>query len=139
MRFIRITLCCIVLLMMAGRMFSQAGATGTILGTVTDSSGAVVPGAKVRVTNTSTNASSQTVTTSAGDFYVTSLNPGPYRVTVEYTGFEKSVTNAISLAVDQRFRADVSLKAGTVSETRLIPTALRYPNSSASSRSKNFP
>src|SRR5271169_1699420 len=89
MRSIRITLCFTVLLMMAGRLFAQAGATGTILGTVTDTSGAIVANAKVTVTNTSTNTDYRTVTSSAGDFNAPSLNPGPYKVSVEATGFEK--------------------------------------------------
>ena len=92
MRSIRITLCFTVLLMMAGRLFAQAGATGTILGTVTDSSGAIIPNAKVTVTNTETNVDFRTVTSSAGDFNAPALNPGHYKVTVEATGFEKYVT-----------------------------------------------
>ena len=117
MRSIRIAMCFAVLLMMSGRLFSQAGATGTILGTVTDSSGAIVPNAKVTVTNTATNVAFRTVTSSAGDFYAPSLNPGPYKVTVESTGFSKSVTNTVTLTVDQNFRVDVTLKPGAVSET----------------------
>ncbi len=76
MRSIRITLCFTVLLMMAGRLFAQAGATGSILGTVTDTSGAIVPNAKVTVTDTETNVDFRTVTSSAGDFNAPSLNPG---------------------------------------------------------------
>ena len=117
MRFIRITLCFTVLLMMAGRLLAQAGATGTILGTVTDSSGAIVPNAKVTVTNTGTNGEFRTITSSAGDYNAPSLNPGSYKVTVEAPGFQKSVTTAITLTVDQRVRVDVSLKPGAVSET----------------------
>src|SRR4051794_12515007 len=82
MRSLRITLCFTVLLMLAGRLFAQAGATGTILGSVTDTSGAIVPNAKVTVTNTATNSDFRTTTSSAGDFNAPSLNPGPYRVTV---------------------------------------------------------
>src|SRR3984893_5269880 len=66
MRSVRITLCLTVLLMMAGRLFAQAGATGTILGTVTDSSGAIVPSAKVTVTDTATNVPFRTTTSSSG-------------------------------------------------------------------------
>jgi Carboxypeptidase regulatory-like domain len=117
MRSIRIALCFTVLLMMAGRLFAQAGATGTILGTVTDSSGAIVPNAKVTVTETSTNVSFRTVTSSAGDYNAPSLNPGSYKVTVESAGFSKSVTNTITLNVDQKVRVDVALKPGAVSET----------------------
>src|SRR5271169_3109653 len=101
MRSIRIALCFTVLLMMAGRLFAQAGATGTILGTVTDASGAIVSNAKVTVTNTATNIDFRTVTSSSGDFNAPSLNPGSYKVTVESAGFEKFVTSGIVLKVSQ--------------------------------------
>jgi len=117
MRSIRITLCFTVLLMMAGRLFAQAGATGTILGTVTDTSGAIVANAKVTVTDTETNVDFRTVTSSAGDFNAPSLNPGHYKVTVEATGFEKYITSGIVLSVNQRLRADAQLKPGAVTET----------------------
>jgi hypothetical protein len=103
--------------MMAGRLFAQGGATGTILGTVTDTSGAIVPNAKVTVTNTATNVAYRTVTGSAGDYNAPALNPGTYKISVESAGFEKSVTNAITLTVDQKVRVDVSLRPGAVSET----------------------
>ena len=55
--------------------FGQAGATGTILGTITDSTGAVLPNVKVTVTNTATNVAFQTESNSAGDFNAPSLQP----------------------------------------------------------------
>ena len=117
MRSLRITLCFTVLLMMAGKVFAQAGATGAILGTVTDTSGAIVSNAKVTVTDTETNVDFKTVTSSAGDFNAPSLNPGPYKVTVEAPGFQKYVTSGIVLTVNQRVRIDAQLKPGAVTET----------------------
>jgi hypothetical protein len=104
-------------MMLTVKLFAQAGATGTILGTVTDSTGAIVANAKVTVTNTATNVPFRTVTSSSGDYYAPSLNPGEYKVSVESTGFQKSVTNTITLTVDQKVRVDVALKPGAVSET----------------------
>ena len=71
MRTIRLSIGLLILTLLvgAGRMYGQAGATGTILGTVTDSSGAIIPNVKVTVTNTQTNVSFRTVTSSAGDYY----------------------------------------------------------------------
>ena len=89
MRIVRITLCLTLLLLMTDRLFAQAGATGTILGTVTDSSGAIIPNVKVTVTNTATNISFRTVTSSAGDYYAPSLNPGSYTVSAEGRAFKK--------------------------------------------------
>jgi len=68
MRSLRVILCFIVLGMVGGKLYAQAGATGTILGTVTDSTGAIVPNAKVTVTNTATNTEFRTTSSSSGDY-----------------------------------------------------------------------
>src|ERR1035437_5507035 len=117
MRTFRRYLALIVLLVAAGRMFGQAGATGTILGTVTDSTGASIPNVKVTVTNTATNSAFHTVTSSAGDYTAPSLNPGTYTVSAESKGFQKSVTTGFTLAVDQKVRIDLALKPGAVTDT----------------------
>jgi hypothetical protein len=117
MRSLRIPLVLVMLLVFAGRLFGQAGATGTILGSVTDSSGAIIPNVKVTVTNTATNVAFRTTTSSAGDYYAPSLIPGTYSVSAEVKGFEKSVTTGFVLAVDQKVRIDLALKPGAVTET----------------------
>ena len=116
MRTIRLILCFALVLMTTGTVFAQ-GATGTILGTVTDSSGAILPGVKVTVTNTQTNVPFHTVTSSGGDYNAPALNPGTYSVSAEAAGFQKSVTTGFVLAVDQKVRIDLALKPGAVSET----------------------
>ena len=117
MRSIRFSLVLMVLLAAAGTMFGQAGSTGSISGTVSDSSGGVLPNVKVTVTNTATNQVFRTVTSSAGDYSATSLIPGPYNVSAEASGFEKSKTTTFTLTVDQKVRLDLSLKPGAVTET----------------------
>ncbi len=109
----------LILLMMlsATLLYGQGGANGTIVGTVSDNSGAVVTGAEVEVTNTATGLSNRTQTTSAGDFSVPFLQPGTYRVSVNAAGFQKSVVDNIGLVVGQHARVDVSLKAGSISES----------------------
>jgi hypothetical protein len=86
MRALRISLGLFFLLCAPNWMFGQAGATGTILGTVTDSTGAVIPNVKVTVTNTSTNVPFVTTTSSAGDYLAPALIPGSYSVTAEIQG-----------------------------------------------------
>ena len=117
MRAIRMCLGLVVLLLVAGRMFGQAGATGTILGTVTDATGAIVPNVSVTVTNTGTNSAIKTVTSSSGDFNAPALNPGTYTVSAEAKGFQKSVTTGFNLDVNQKVRIDLMLKPGQVTET----------------------
>ncbi|MGA2535500.1 MAG: carboxypeptidase-like regulatory domain-containing protein, partial [Terracidiphilus sp.] len=117
MRTTRLALCLIVLLLMTGRLFAQGSATGTILGTVTDSSGAIIPNVKVTITNTATNVADHVSTSSAGDFYAPSLQPGTYKVSAEEKGFQKSVTTAFTLVADQKVRIDLALKPGAVTDT----------------------
>ena len=114
---IPIGLLILILLVGTGRMFGQAGATGTILGTVTDSTGAIIPNVKVTVINTATNVAFRTTTSSAGDYYAPSLNPGTYSVSAEAKGFQKSLTTGFVLAVDQKVRIDLALKPGAVTDT----------------------
>jgi hypothetical protein len=105
------------LLLSSALLLSQGGATGTILGTVLDNSGAVVTGATVTVTNVATGVSNQTRTGSSGDYTVPFLQPGTYKVTVEAQGFQQSVLQDVGLVVAQEARANFNLKPGAVSET----------------------
>jgi Carboxypeptidase regulatory-like domain len=117
MRVVRLTLCLTLLLAFCGRAFAQAGATGTILGTVSDASGAIIPNVAVTVTNTGTGQAFKTVTSSSGDYFAPALNPGTYSVSAQAKGFEKSVTSGVILNVSQKVRVDLNLKPGAVSET----------------------
>jgi Carboxypeptidase regulatory-like domain len=101
----------------AGLLFGQAGASGTILGTVSDNSGAVVANASVDVRNMATGVTQHTTTTTSGDYSVPYLQPGIYSVTVEAPGFEKSIVQNVTLVVAQVARANVALKPGAVSES----------------------
>src|ERR1039458_3442626 len=104
----------LIFLLAAPVAFGQAGATGTILGTVADSTGAVVPNVKVTVTNTATNLPFVTRTSSSGDYLAPSLIPGSYSVTAEIQGFQKSVTNGLTLTVDENLRVNVTQKPGAL-------------------------
>src|SRR6516162_6656781 len=118
----------------AGVVVGQIG-RGTILGTVTDATGAVVANAMVEVSNVGTNVTQKTQTTSAGTYNVPYLPPGTYRISVTLTGFQKSVVDGVTLSVDQENRVDVSLKTGTVSESVTVEAnavALDTDNSAVS-------
>ncbi len=110
-------LACLLVLFSTSVLYGQGGANGTILGTVTDNTGSVLPGASVQITNTATGVSQTTVTSSAGDYTVPNLNPGMYRVTFGATGFGNQVVDNITLSVAQQARVNSSLKPGAVSET----------------------
>ena len=97
-------------------VFAQT-TTGSIVGTVTDPSGAVVSNAAVTVTNMDTNISTRTTTDSSGNYVVTPLPVGRYSVSVEAPGFKKSVSSNITLNVQDRVRVDSVLTVGELSDT----------------------
>ena len=78
-----------------------------IEGTVTDSSGAVLPGATVTVTSSATGIKKQAVTASTGDYSVTYLIPGTYDVTVSANGFGSDEQKGIVLQINQRAKVNV--------------------------------
>ena len=97
--------------------------SGRISGTVTDSSGAVIPNAAVTVTNGATNLVRTTQTDDSGFYTVTNLPVGTYSVQVERTGFKKANQTDNALTADTRLTINVSLEAGAVSETVEVSTA----------------
>ena len=90
---------------------------GTILGTVTDPSGAVVSGAKVTAKNMATGLERTTQTSADGSYSIPELPLGTYTVTVTQSGFQTAVTTGVAVDVATERRVDVQLKTGQVSET----------------------
>jgi hypothetical protein len=94
----------------------HAQVTGAITGRVTDSSGAVVPGAKVTATNTNTNFTQDATTDSSGEYHLPALPPGTYTVKIVGTGFQTFSTTAIDVKVNDQLRIDASLTVGGVEQ-----------------------
>jgi hypothetical protein len=90
---------------------------GTILGSVTDTSGAVVPGATVIITNRATNVATSAVTNDDGNFVTPNLQVGAYTVAATKQGFKKALRTGLTLEVDQRAEINLTLETGAVSET----------------------
>lgn len=88
----------------------------SLLGVVTDSSGAAVPQAAVRVTNIESGVASATLTNNDGSYLVPFLNPGRYSLAVELTGFKAYERSPIELRVNDRSRVDVTLEVGAVTD-----------------------
>jgi Carboxypeptidase regulatory-like domain len=95
--------------------------TGSITGRLTDTTGAVIAGAKVSVKNLGTGEVRTLITGGSGDFTATLLLPGHYSVTAEHTGFKTAIRTDITLEVDQTVRADLALDIG--SETQRVEVA----------------
>jgi Carboxypeptidase regulatory-like domain/TonB-dependent Receptor Plug Domain/TonB dependent receptor len=89
---------------------------GRILGTVSDPTGAVIPGAKISVTNIKTEMTRQLVTTSDGTYVAPNLEPGIYTVTAEAPGFKKAVSTQFVLEVSRDARIDMKLQTGAITE-----------------------
>ena len=92
-------------------------ATGRVIGTVYDQQGGIVPAANVTVTNVATKIAQSTVTGKDGYFEVLDLPIGNYRVAVEHAGFNKVVTQAEKLLINQSLRFDITLTVGTSNQT----------------------
>ena len=88
----------------------------TMTGTVTDASGAVVPGAQISIKNTETGVTHDIVADSAGLYNAPNLNPGPYEVTVTATGFSTQVRSGLVLTVGAKQELNVTMQVGQVSQ-----------------------
>jgi len=88
---------------------------GSIMGTVTDSSGAVIVGAQVIATNVETNVSSSATTNAEGIYHLPFLQIGHYKVSIEAKGFTRFVTQPFALAAVQEAKIDAALTAGAES------------------------
>src|SRR5215467_12337105 len=89
----------------------------TVLGTVSDATGAPVANAKVTLTETNTNISRSTQTNESGNYVMPDLPPGTYRVTAELPGFKKASKAGVDVVVNTTSRIDLDLQPGDVSET----------------------
>jgi carboxypeptidase family protein/TonB-dependent receptor-like protein len=89
---------------------------GTITGTVVDASRAVVPGASVTITNVAMDTSTTVTTNEVGFFQAQYLIPGPYRITVELSGFKKLIRDGIEVRVGDRLQLELPLQLGGTEE-----------------------
>lgn len=90
---------------------------GTILGTVKDTTGAVVPGARVVITNTDEGSARSVETDASGNYELVDVKPGHYSVSVSKAGFQTSQVTGIELTARQTLRADVSLPVGQITQS----------------------
>lgn len=110
---------CAIAFLISAPAASQTS-SGTILGTVRDSSGSVLPGVTVRVVNVGTNVTRDLVTSDVGDYEAPLLPPGEYRVEAELTDFKTAVREGIHLLVNQRAQVDLTMEVGTISEQVVV-------------------
>jgi outer membrane receptor protein involved in Fe transport len=105
-----------ILTVMPARLAAQA-ATAAVLGTITDQSGAAVPGVAVDVKNTATGVSQTAISDSRGRYRVPNLPIGPYEVKAELQGFQTAIHKDVEVAVGSERVVDFTLSVGQVSES----------------------
>src|SRR6266511_2752474 len=106
----------------------------TVIGTVLDSSGAVVPGATVSIVQEGTGLAAGTTTSSEGTFALPQLPPGRYELTIELAGFRKFVQRGLVLETDQTRRVEAGLELGSIAEAVTVEAKAAVINTDTSNK-----
>src|SRR6266568_9668629 len=117
-----VSLASVVYLFFAINGFAQVGINATLSGTVSDVSGALIPGVEVTATNTGTGVASTALTNESGTYRFPSLQPGPYEVKATLPGFQTQ-TFRLTLGTAAQIRQNFTLQIGTVSQAVEVTTA----------------
>src|SRR5262245_45196126 len=98
----------LILILQAVSLMGQPGGGATLVGTIRDSTGSVVTGARIKVSNTETSFLTETVSQADGSYYVPYLTPGNYRVTVNAAGFKEFVRDGLTMRSAEVPRVDIN-------------------------------
>ena len=98
-------------------LFGQGGSSGTILGTVVDAAGAVVPNATVQVKNTATGQTQQVPTNGQGRFTIAEITIGSYDAQASAQGFKTVIRKGVTLTVGSQVVVDFALAVGDTQQT----------------------
>src|SRR5215468_6363824 len=118
--------------LMSFAALAQTAGTSRVTGVVQDQNGAIVPGAKITLTNEGTNISFTTTTTSAGVYVFDGIQLGDYTVTVEREGFKKFVSKGNVLRVGQPLTVNVDLAVGQAQEVMEVVASYERVQTSTS-------
>ncbi len=108
--------------------------TATVLGTLRDSSGAVMPGVTVTLKNIDTSIAVTAQTDSDGNYQFTNVRIGNYRISAEKTGFSTAVAESVNVTVNARQRVDLTMQPGAVTESIVITDAAQLLETDSSVR-----
>jgi len=116
MKIVQISLAVLLLAAMASVPAAAQTSLGTITGSVTDASGAFVPGVTITVTNEGTGSTRTVTSNEAGSYTIPSLPPAVYTLEATMEGFQKAVQRGVRLEVNQTLRVDLELRIGELTE-----------------------
>lgn len=134
-----LTGCSVILLLLSPvPVLAQNQSTSALTGTVTDSSGAVVPGVAVDARNLSTQVSTKVQTNASGNFKVSFLPPGTYSVAFTKKGFSSVVDNSVHLELGQTGRLDTKLAVGSTATSVTVTNAVQLLQTNSSQVSTVF-
>jgi len=138
MKSIKLSLSLLTVAILLACSFVSASAQGfgTMVGTVTDPSGSVIPGVKVTVTDQGTGGSRSVVANDQGYFVIPALHPSTYDITAGAAGFATFSQTNVTLLADQSLTLDVQMKVGQASETVTVETDPLQVNTSSSTLSQ---
>jgi len=122
------------LLLVAQTCLAQSAGQGTIYGTITDPSRAVIAGAELTVVNDATGLVRIASTNSQGDYRIAFLPPGEYHIEIRKPGFEKAKLTGTRLLVGQTLRADATLKIGVATTELTVSSEAAPVNTSDASQ-----
>src|SRR2546422_7426206 len=120
-------------LLLVLRPWSVYAQTASLTGTVTDPAGVVLPGVTITITEAQTNASRMFATDERGNYSVSFLPPGLYRIEAGLPGFKTAIRESVVLSVDDRLRIDFTLQIGEVAEKIVVTTTTPFVQSETSS------
>lgn len=114
---VRFLLLVLLSVFLAREAVSQVSSAGTVGGTVTDTSGAVIPGVDITATQTQTNVQWHSITDANGSYIFVNLPAATYKISAQKEGFSKAEMPELVLHTGERLKADLALKPGSVAET----------------------
>jgi Carboxypeptidase regulatory-like domain/TonB dependent receptor-like, beta-barrel len=137
--------CAVTLLLMVAICLGQ-GERGSISGTITDESGAIIPGAQVSATNVSTNVSNEAETAQSGTYHIPALPPGIYKLIAAKQGFKQALAENVRVIVGSTTTIDLKMSVGestqsitVLGETPLLQTTPEVGTDVAPTEVKQWP
>src|SRR5690349_8010742 len=113
----------VLMLLLASTPAAAQVDTGSILGTIKDQSGGVLPGATVTITHEGQGFTLSTVTREDGTFVFTPVRTGSYTIRVEFPGFRKTEKRAVTVSIQQNVTIDFTMEAGAITEEVVVSAA----------------